>query len=120
MQWETFCARTANCINDLPLGIRDFDGHVDTLDIITPNRLRLGRNNERSPAGRFDVPNNSSRIIQQNQQIFNAWFEVWLTKPKWFKSEVNLQKGDVVLFAKQDSVLCATYQFGVVDMVEMS
>ena len=39
LQWETFCARAANCINDLPLGVRDYDGHLEALDIITPNRL---------------------------------------------------------------------------------
>ena len=60
--------------------------------IITPNRLRLGRNNERIPAGRFDVTNKSSTIIQQNLYIFNTWFVVWLAShvrivvEKWSKS----------------------------------
>lgn len=128
LQWETFSARAANSINDLPLGVRDYNGNLEALDIITPNRLRLGRNNERSPTGDFVVSNDTSKIILQNQNVYNTWFELWLTthvpgliaKPKWFKSESNLKKGDVVLFTKQDSVLCSTYQFGIVDSVELS
>ena len=68
MQWETFAARTANCINDLPLAIRDIKGDFEASDLITPNRLRLGRNNDRSPTGRFLVENNPEKIISQNQQ----------------------------------------------------
>ena len=96
------------------------------MDIITPNRIKLGRNNNRSPTGEFKVSDDSSKIIHQNQEIFNSWFELWLTshvpgliaKPKWFKSEMNLQKNDVVLFTKQDSPLRSHYQFGIIESVE--
>ena len=63
MQWETFAARTANCINDLPLAIRDIKGDFEASDLITPNRLRLGRNNDRSPTGSFRIDNNPEKII---------------------------------------------------------
>ncbi|XP_066913063.1 uncharacterized protein [Clytia hemisphaerica] len=127
MQWETFASRAANSINDLPLGIRDYDGDLQSLDIITPNRLRLGRNNDRSPTGEFRLSGNSSKIILQNQAIFDSWFELWLTshvpgliaKPKWFKSDTSLKKGDVVLFTKQDSPIRSNYQFGMVESVEI-
>ena len=126
LQWETLGHRVANSINDLPLGVRDFDGTLDSLNIITPNRLRLGRNNDRSPIGKFEVTDNSSRIINQNQAIFDSWFELWLTshvpglimQPKWYQQHVNLQKDDVVLFTKTDTAICSTYQFGIVESVE--
>ena len=127
MQWETFASRAANSINDLPLGIRDYDGDLQSLDIITPNRLKLGRNNNRSPTGEFKLSDNSSKLIQQNQEVFDSWFELWLVshvqgliaKPKWFKSDINLEKGDVVLFTKQDSPVHSNYQFGMIESIEV-
>ena len=127
LQWETFASRAANSMNDLPLGIRDYDGDLQALDIITPNRLRLGRNNSRSPTGKFNVVDSSSKIIHQNQEIFDAWFELWLTahvpgliaKPKWHRSDQNLKSGDFVLFTKQESPLRSHYQFGLVESVEI-
>ena len=127
MQWETFASRAANSINDLPLGIRDYDGDLQSLDIITPNRLKLGRNNNRSPTGEFKLSDNSSKLIQQNQEIFDSWFELWLVShvpglipnPKRFKSDINLKKGDVVLFTKQDSPIRSNYQFGIFESIEV-
>ena len=127
LQWETFASRAANSMNDLPLAVRDYDGDLQSIDIITPNRLKLGRNNNRSPTGEFKISDDSSKIIRQNQEIFDVWFELWLTshvpglvvKPKWFKSDINLHKGDVVLFTKQDSPIRSNYQFGIVECVEL-
>jgi len=127
MQWEIFAARTANCINDLPLATRDIKGDFEASDLITPNRLRLGRNNDRSPTGRFLIQNNPEKIINQNQQVFDAWFELWLTchvpslmpRPKWFKSDIDVAVGGVELFTKHESALSSTYQFGIIDSVEL-
>uniref|UniRef100_A0A7M6DNH4 DUF5641 domain-containing protein n=2 Tax=Clytia hemisphaerica TaxID=252671 RepID=A0A7M6DNH4_9CNID len=77
--------------------------------------------------GEFRLSGNSSKIILQNQAIFDSWFELWLTshvpgliaKPKWFKSDTSLKKGDVVLFTKQDSPIRSNYQFGMVESVEI-
>ena len=79
LQWETIAAEVANCINDLPLALGNNVGDFDFSDLITPNRLRLGRNNNRAPDGGMCVTNDSSRIIESNNQIFNCWFEAWLT-----------------------------------------
>ena len=103
------------------------DGDLQSLDIITPNRLKLGRNNNRSPTGEFKLSDNSSKLIQQNQEIFDSWFELWLVshvpgliaKPKWFKSDIDLKKGDVVLFTKQDSPIRSNYQFGMIESIEV-
>lgn len=127
LQWETFGYRASNAINDLPLGVRGYDGTLESIEIITPNRLRLGRNNERSPVGTFQVTKIFGKIIRQNQEVFNSWFELWLvshvpgliTQPKWFKQLIHLKKGDVVLFTKSDTPICANYQFGVVDSVDV-
>ena len=62
MQWETIAAITANSINDLPLAFGDAKGDLDNLDLITPNRLLLGRNNDRSPIGSMCVTNSYKKL----------------------------------------------------------
>ena len=41
IQWETCAAEIANRINDLPLAIGDIVSDFGTIDLITPNRLKL-------------------------------------------------------------------------------
>ena len=54
LQWETVGTQIANSINDLPISLGSVVADLENLDLITPNRLRLGRNNERSPVGPHD------------------------------------------------------------------
>ena len=125
MQWETIAAITANCINNLPLALGDATGDIENLDLITPNRLLLGRNNDRSPVGSMSVSDSYDKLLATNDRIFKAWFENWLVshvpklmdQPKWFKGERDLKVGDIVLFLKQDSELCDMYQYGMVEAV---
>jgi hypothetical protein len=49
LQWETLSAEISNSINDLPLSLGNNVSDFEAMDLITPNRLKLGRNNERSP-----------------------------------------------------------------------
>ena len=44
--WETLGADIANCINDLSIGVVNAKADIDNLDLLTPNRLMLGRNND--------------------------------------------------------------------------
>ena len=96
------------------------------MDIITPNRLRFGRNNERAPLGPAYVSNDPFKFMDVNQEIFEAWWEHWLTsaapelieKPVQWKRGDNLKVGDVVLFRKAEGAVGAgTYQYGMVETV---
>ena len=86
------------------------------LDLLTPNRLRLGRNNERSPKGQMVTLAHPDKILQANESAFNSWFEVWLlchvpkifSQEKWFESDRQPRKGDIVLFLKQESGISNT------------
>ena len=49
--WETSAAEIANRINDLPLAIGNIVSDFEIIDLITPNRLKLGRNNDKGPSG---------------------------------------------------------------------
>ena len=46
IQWET---QFSNSINNLPIGLKNKVEDLENLDLITPNRLILGRNNDRCP-----------------------------------------------------------------------
>ena len=50
LQWESLVQQISNSINNLPIGLSHYNNDLENLDLITPNRLLLGRNNSRSPA----------------------------------------------------------------------
>jgi len=78
LQWETFAASIANNINNMPLATNGIIGDLENLDILTPNRLKMGRNNERSPVEPVELISNPNKIIEENRKIYAAWFENWL------------------------------------------
>ena len=62
-QNQLFTLTVGNIVSDL------------SMDLITPNRLKLGQNNERGPNGCVKITLNLKKILKTNQNIFNAWFE---------------------------------------------
>ena len=94
----------------------------------TPIRLKLGQTNDRSPSGCVKIVSDLKKILETNQNIFNAWFENWLLSlvpnimhpSQWFRIESNLKQGDVVLFLKQDPLFSETGQYGIVVSVQQS
>ena len=125
IEWETLCAEIANSVNNLPVVIGNETSELENLDLITPNRLRLGRNNSRSPIGVVEITDRLDRILQINSDIFNAWWEAWLTsaipklvpQPKWFRNDEDIKVGDVVLFKRTEGSLAGEYKYGMVDEV---
>ena len=119
--WETLCAEIANCINDLPIGLNNFNADLDNLDLLTPNRLLLGRNNKRSPVEPVDVAGSYDKVISANNDIYNIWFKCWLIEyvptlmkqQKWFEgTERALQEGDIVLFKSREKEIENRYKYG--------
>lgn len=125
IQWETIAAIISNSINDLPLAIGNI---VDSenMDLLTPNRLLLGRNNSSSPCGDFVVTEDPSKLLKVNTKVYDAWFENWLQnhvpklmdQKKWFDHKRDLKVGDVVLFTKMDSCISKHYTYGMIVGVE--
>ena len=66
LQWETLSSVIANTINDLPICIGN---KVETIDLITPNRLLQGRNNDRSPVGEMILSNNPTKLMKSNERV---------------------------------------------------
>ena len=75
LQWETLAFEIANAINDLPLALRNITSQFENMDVLTPNRLRLGRNNDRSPIGPMMVINNPDKFLFINEKLFSTWFK---------------------------------------------
>jgi len=98
IQWETVSSTIVNSINNLPLAIKEIKADFEMMELITPNRLLMGQNNDRCPTGKFEVVNDYDKLIKANKQVFETWFECWLTahvlnlmhQPKWFNSALVL------------------------------
>ena len=122
IQWETLGDQVANSINNLPIAIGNVTKDLENIDLLTPNRLLLARNNNRCPVGSIVVSEDVGKIIQHNNKIFEAWFRSWLisyvpdlmVQPKWFKSDRDPKKGDIVLFLKSDKEFDKQYQYGMI------
>ena len=125
IDWETLGCQIANSINDLPIGLRNVSSDLENVDLITPNRLRLGRNNQRSPIGPLKVSGNINKFLSSNEEIFNSWFTNWLIcqvprliqQTKWFHNDRDLSVGDIVLFLKHEGKVSGDYQYGMVKEV---
>ena len=122
LQWETLGQQVANSVNNLPIGLGNKTEMLESLDILSPNRLILGRNNCRSPTAPLEVTHDVRRIVESNKKIYDQWFQEWLIsyvpklveQPKWFASDRDIAVGDVVLFLKSEKEFDLQYQYGIV------
>ena len=128
MQWETLGDQIANSINNLPIALGNVTKDLENIDVLTPNRLLLARNNNRCPAGTLDVTEDLLKLVQRNNDIFKVWFRAWLVsyvpslmfQPKWFRNDRDPKVGDVVLFLKSDKEFDKQYQFGIITNLKAS
>ena len=128
IEWETVCAEIANSINNLPIAIGNETDELEHIDLITPNRLRLGRNNQRSPVGPLEVTDKLERLMRLKVEVFESWWESWLVsavpklmpRPKWFVNERDVKEGDVIIFCKDDGKVTGEYKYGMIQSVTTS
>ena len=127
IQWETLGDQIANSINNLPIALGNVVQDLENLDLLTPNRLMLARNNNRSPID-VSVVDDPKKIIKGNNDVFKTWFKVWLisyvptlmSQPKWFDSTRDPKVGDIVLLLKSDRVFEKQYQYGIICGIKVS
>ena len=128
VQWETLGQQIANTINNLPIGLANKTECLENLDLLTPNRLLLGRNNNRCPTAPLILSGDVKKIVQSNEEIFRVWFKSWLVSyvptlvptPKWFETGRNIAIGDIVLFTKSEKEFENLYQYGMVKKLHPS
>ena len=106
LAFETALAFCCNQLNNLPICLGNQTDHLGHRDVLTPNRLILGRNNKRSPAALTHVPSNS-RLAEQLEAIEKSWWKMWQAErivdfvpqpAKWPRSNSNVPVGAVVIF----------------------
>ena len=104
-----------NALDNVPIakGNNTATGYLG-LEIITANRIKLGRNNFRSLGGdgiQIDLSPDAAQILENNRLIYNCWYQLYidnvhqlLVRPsKWEKTGRLPQINDIVLFTFTDS-----------------
>ena len=74
LQWETLFSKVANTVDNLPMA-KGSTSNASNLgyEIITPNRLKLGRNNFRTLDGsgfKLDISANLTRMLERNRELY--------------------------------------------------
>ena len=115
LQWETVFSKIASKLDDLPLA-KGNTSNVSAVgfEIITPNRLKLGRNNNRSLDGagiKVELNPNFTRILERNRGVYQDWLQMFIDnihlltfKPDLWRNSSRLPiMDDIVLFVYNDS-----------------
>jgi hypothetical protein len=108
LDFETVLSYSCNELNSMPICLGSKYTNLDNLDLITPSRLLLGRNNQRAVGGQLTIQE-PGKILQSMEEIEKAWWNAWkelrvsdyVPRPnKWLKSTENVKEGDIVLFRR--------------------
>jgi hypothetical protein len=103
--WETLFARIASAIDDVPIARGSASASTDLgWEIITPNRLKLGRNNYRQLDGPIKLDNCPQTQLERNRLLTCKWYEIFINRihllipPPQRKDSPQPEVGDLVLF----------------------
>ena len=130
MGLQTMCKQVENAYNNLPLGYRysrDQD-NTETLKMLVPNFLRIGRINSRALDGPVRLSNDNRKMMSEIQDKFEAWYKIWcnvyvpklMHQKQGFKNDRDLVPGDIVYLQKTESALSSAWILGKVDQVVRS
>ena len=108
--WETVFARIADHIDNVPISRGSASAPSDLgWEVITPNRLKLGRNNFRQLEGNIVLTGAPQTMLERNRLLSEKWYEIFIQRIHLFVPQSRkaptqqLQAGDVVLFTFQDA-----------------
>jgi hypothetical protein len=130
LQWETVFSKMASQIDDIPMARVDKTNSEDPgWELLTPNRFKLGRCNNRSIEGTIALDSKTGPVdlLQRIQDIQSYWYELLLDRlhhliprsSKWLKTDPVLLN-DIVIFRfvdNQNSKL-ETWKVGKVSAIE--
>jgi len=98
-------ARIASQVDDVPIARGSANAATDLgWELITSNRLKLGRNTHWNLEGPVVLDNNPTNQLERNQLIFQKWYVIFLDRvplliPSVKKEDVReIKVGDIVLF----------------------
>lgn len=112
--WETVFAKIASSVDDIPIARCDRSATSDPgWDLLTPNRLKLGRNNSRSIEGTLKITEGNCpfSLVQKIHNIYQHWYQLLLNRlhhliprpGKWSRTD-PVQLGDIVVFLYNESI----------------
>ena len=108
--YETGFAFVANELNCLPICLGSKYEGLGHTDLITANRLLMGRNNRHAPLG-YPRITSKSRQVEQLDNLHKAWWKIWKDEkimdfipspPKWHFNSRPPMEGDIVVFLERD------------------
>ena len=109
IEFETALSYCTNELNSMPVCLGSRYTNLENLDLITPSRLLLGRNNQRAPGGQLTVQQ-PGKIMESMEEIERAWWNAWkelrvgefVPKPsKWTNTSDPVKVGDIVIFRRE-------------------
>ena len=116
IEWETLFSRCSNELDELPICRLDRATNDDFgWDLLTPNRLKLGRSNQRSLDGPISIlrPAGPVELLKRTIDIQKYWYGLLLDRlhhlvprpPKWEGARMpKFTVGDIVIFRFLDGM----------------
>ena len=82
LQWETLFSKIVNTLDNLPIAKINatVTGNLGS-EIITANRIKLGRNNFRSLGGegiQIDLSTDAAKILENNRLIYSCYYQLYM------------------------------------------
>ena len=99
------------------------------LKLVSPNLLKIGRNNNRVLDGPIKLPKNPGDLLKKVEDSYSVFYNLWNTSMipvfmklnKWYSDgKVEIKKGDIVYFKKEDGALSNVWTVGKISEVEFS
>jgi len=122
--WETLFSRIADHIDNLPISRGSQRAATDLgWEIITPNRLKLGRNNFRQLEGNIILHGGPQNLLDRSRLLQERWYTLFIARVHLLvpgpakPTQRVLQAGDVVVFIFKDAAIpkLETWRLGVVN-----
>jgi hypothetical protein len=108
--WETIFARISDFLDNIPIARGSSRAPGDLgWEVITPNRLKIGRNNFRQLEGSIVLAGAPQTMLERNRELSDKWYELFVERihhlvPQALPNNArDIEIGDVVLFTFLDA-----------------
>ena len=126
LQFDSLICQATAFLNSMPLCHKKRTGSCSSSYLVSPYSFLLGRrSNTRAPAGYPLLPDSRGKILDAVQEAskgmlkyFTAAIPDLLLRPTRQKDPDKIRRGDMVLFAYEESAIAITYKLGLVTRLE--
>ena len=126
LQFDSLICQATAFLNSMPLCHKKRVGACTGSSLISPYSFLLGRrSNTRAPAGCPVLPDSRGKILEAVQRASDGMLKYFtsaipdlLLRPSSQKDPDKIRRGDMVLFAYEESTMAITYKLGLVTRLE--